>query len=237
MGGRQARQPRPHDNHIRIHNPILSHDSPATPISTASPDQPCTPAPFRRPIALHSYPPTPTHESSAPRRRLDGPPSKVQVSNPSGVQPVHCPVIWLPRPDAAVRPAGVQPVRRPAGWCPSPSGVQPAGVYPSALSHPSRPTSAGCRRWGTPGTAGQRSRLDRVALQVVRPRPRRLDRRPDEASMRAPLRGSCGGRRGSVDRRTWAGWCFSGRLRPTDQAGQTVARGARRGDCARAGAG
>ena len=237
MGGRQARQPRPHDNHIRIHNPILSHDSPATPISTASPDQPCTPAPFRRPIALHSYPPTPTHESSAPRRRLDGPPSKVQVSNPSGVQPVHCPVIWLPRPDAAVRPAGVQPVRRPAGWCPSPSGVQPAGVYPSALSHPSRPTSAGCRRWGTPGTAGQRSRLDRVALQVVRPRPRRLGRRPDEASMRAPLRRSCGGRRGSVGQRTWAGWCFSGRLRPTDQAGQTVARGARRGDCARAGAG
>jgi hypothetical protein len=31
MGGRQARQPRPHDNHIRIHNPVPSHDSSATP--------------------------------------------------------------------------------------------------------------------------------------------------------------------------------------------------------------
>jgi hypothetical protein len=45
--------------------------------------------------------------------------------------------------------------------------------------------------------------------------------------MRAPLRRSCGGRWGSVGRRTWAGLCFGGRLRPTDQAGQTAARGTR----------
>jgi hypothetical protein len=105
-----------------------------------------------------------------------------------------------------------------------PAGVRPAGVYPSALSHPSRPASASGSDGGTPGTAGQRSRLDPVAFHVVRPRPRRLGRWPDEAL----LRGSCGGRRGSVGRRTWAGWCFGGRLRPTGQAGQTAARGARR---------
>jgi len=45
--------------------------------------------------------------------------------------------------------------------------------------------------------------------------------------MGAPLRRSCGGRRGSVGRRTWAGLCVGGRLRPTDQAGQTAARGTR----------
>jgi hypothetical protein len=36
---------------------------------------------------------------------------------PSDVQPVQCPAIWLSRPDAAVQPAGVQPVRCPAVWC------------------------------------------------------------------------------------------------------------------------
>jgi hypothetical protein len=81
------------------------------------------------------------------------------VSSPSGVQPVHCPVLWLPRPDAAVRPAGVQPVRCPAGWCPpgwcpSPSGVQPAVVHPSALSHPSRPASASGSDGGHPVRRG-----------------------------------------------------------------------------------
>jgi hypothetical protein len=62
---------------------------------------------------------------------------------PSGVQPVQCPVSWLPRPDAAVRPSGVQPVRRPAAWCP-----------PSARSQPSRPASAGWSRWGTARDGG-----------------------------------------------------------------------------------
>jgi hypothetical protein len=40
------------------------------PISTPSTARPRTPSPFRCPIALSSYPPTPTHESNAPRRAL-----------------------------------------------------------------------------------------------------------------------------------------------------------------------
>jgi hypothetical protein len=43
-----------------------------SPISTPSTARPRTPSPFRCPIALSSYHPTPTHESSAPRRQLDG---------------------------------------------------------------------------------------------------------------------------------------------------------------------
>jgi hypothetical protein len=113
------------------------------------------------------------------------------VSNPSGVQPVHCPVIWLPRPDAAVRPAGVQPVRRPAGWCPpgwcpSPSGVQPAGVHPSTLSHPSRPASASGSDGGHPVRRGNGH--DWIEFHVVRP--------VLGGSVDGPMRHSCGHRCG-----------------------------------------
>jgi hypothetical protein len=41
-------------------------------ISTPAPARPRTPLPFRSPVALHSYHPNPTHDSSAPRRQLDG---------------------------------------------------------------------------------------------------------------------------------------------------------------------
>jgi hypothetical protein len=145
------------------------------------------------PVCVHSWVSTPT------RPAVRGP--GVQ---PAGVRPVQCPVIWLPRPDVAVRPAG---------GC------------PSARSQPSRPASAGWWRWGRPRYGGQRSRLDRVEFHVVRPRPRRLGRRPEEHG--------CGHRCGVVCRpagerrpRTWAGWCFGGRLHPSDRAGQTAARGA-----------
>jgi hypothetical protein len=163
------------------------------------------------------------------------------VSSPSGVQPVHCPVIWLPRPDAAGRPGGVQPVRCPAGWCPpgwcpSPSGRPAVCCLPSPCRIrlvPRQPVVAmGDTRYGGAAVTTGSSRVP-----CVRPHSRRLGRRPDEAEMRAPLRGSCEGRRGSVGRRTWAGWCFGGRLRPTDQAGQTAARGARRWRLRSAGAG
>jgi hypothetical protein len=43
-----------------------------SPISTPSTARPRTPSPFRCPIALSSYHPNPTHDSSAPRRQLDG---------------------------------------------------------------------------------------------------------------------------------------------------------------------
>jgi Transposase len=56
------------------------------------------------------------------------------------------------------------------------------------------------------------------------------------AWMQAPLRSrvQAGGERRP---RTWAGWCFGGRLHPSYRAGQTTARGAVAGDCARAGSG
>jgi hypothetical protein len=45
---------------------------PQPPISTPAPARPRTPLPFRSPVALPSYHPNPTHDSSAPRRQLDG---------------------------------------------------------------------------------------------------------------------------------------------------------------------
>jgi hypothetical protein len=92
-------------------------------------------------------------------------------------------------------------------------------------SQPSRPASAGWWRWGAPRDGGQRSRLDRVKFRVVRPRPGGL--------VDGPRRHGCGHRCGVVCRpagerrpRTWAGWCFGGRLHPSDRAGQTAAGGA-----------
>jgi hypothetical protein len=67
-----------------------------------------------------------------------------RVVQPSGVQP------------SGVQPSGVRLsgslVRtRLSGYSvSSPSGVQSSGVCPSARSQPSRPTSAGCWRWGDP---------------------------------------------------------------------------------------
>jgi hypothetical protein len=168
------------------------------------------------PVCVHHW------VSTHPVRRpgLGVPPSGVQ----SDVQPVRCPVIWLPRPDAAVRPAGVQPVRRPA-----------SGVCPSARSQPSRPASAGWWRWGTARYGGQRSRPDRLEFGVVRPRPQRsVDGRPEEAWMPAPLRRSCGDRRGSVGRGL-VGWCLGEAAPETDQAGRPPRGRPIAGDCAGAG--
>jgi hypothetical protein len=88
---------------------------------------------------------------------------------PSGVQPVQCPVIWLPRPDAAVRPAGVQPVQRPAVWCLS---VRPVAAVSSRV-----------RRVVAMGeTSVRRAAVTTGSSQVPcgPARPRRLGRRPEE---------------------------------------------------------
>ena len=147
-----------------------------------------------------------------------GPPSGVQVSSrPVSSRPVSgylapssgrgCPAGWCP-----ARPASSRLVS-------SASGVQPSGVRPSARSQPSRPASAGWWRWGRSRYGGQRSRLDRVEFQVVRSRPRRLGRRPEEAWMRAPLRRWCAGWRGSAGRGPGPGGASAGGCtQPTRQA-------------------
>jgi hypothetical protein len=122
---------------------------------------------FRSPVALHSYPPTPTHDSSAPRRRLDGGVSPSTVWSrrwPARRRVVSCGAV--PAADRPTRhlPAellgGVPVVRRRRGQvgqavrrtvrCRSLStigvhpvrflvrfGVQPSGVRPSGVRSPS----------------------------------------------------------------------------------------------------
>jgi hypothetical protein len=136
---------------------------------------------------------------------------------PSGVQPVQCPAIWLSRPDAAVQPAGVQPVRCPAVWCLS---VRPVtGVS----SHVRRVVAIGRPRDGGAAVLTGSSRVSCGPAPV----PGGSVDGPEEAWLWAPLRRSCAGRRGSVSRGPGPGGASAGGCtRPTDQAGQTAARGA-----------
>ena len=102
---------------------------------------------------------------------------------------------WCP-PNSVRRPVSRCPARPvsgqlapssgrgcPAGWCParpasgglvsSPSGVQrPVSARPPGRSR-LVPRQPGGSDGGQLGTAGQRSRLDRVEFRVVRPRPQR----------------------------------------------------------------
>jgi hypothetical protein len=114
-----------------------------------------------------------------------------------------------PRPDAAVRLAGVQP-----------SGVQPPGVRQSARSQPSRVSRV--VRWGTAWYGGQRSRPDRVefhVVRVVRPRPQRLGRRPEEARGAGTAAGAVWRPAGSVGGGPGPGGARAGGCtRPTRQA-------------------
>ena len=127
---------------------------------------------------------------------------------PSGVQPVQCPIIWLPRPDAAVRPAGVQPVRGPAVWCPP---VRPVAAVPSSVSR--------VVAMGTLGTAGQP--CGPASSPAARSMPEEtLDAGTAAEVVCRPV--------GECRRRTWAGVCSGGRLHPADQASQTAARVGRR---------
>jgi hypothetical protein len=129
------------------------------------------------------------------------------VSSLSGVQPVHRPVIWLPHPDAAVRPAGVQPVR-------------PVAAVSSCVSRVVAMGDSSVRRAAV--TTGS----SRVPCGPARaPAARSTARGGMDAGTTAEVVWRSAG---ECRPRTWAGWCFGGRLRPTDQAGQTAARGARR---------
>jgi hypothetical protein len=143
---------------------------------------------------------------------------------PSGVQPVQCPVIWLPGPDAAVRPAGVQPVRRPAVWWLS---VRPVAAVSSRVRRVVAMGETSIRRAAV--TTGS----SRVPCGPARPRAARSTARG--AWMRAPLRRSCAGRRGSVGRRSGPGGASAGGCtRATGQA-RPPPRAPVAGDCAGAG--
>jgi hypothetical protein len=116
------------------------------------------------PVCVHYW------VSTQPRSAVRGP--GVQ---PSGVQPVQCPVIWF-----LVR------TRLSGGWCPA----RPASSRLVSV----RPVAAVSRQ---PGGGDGDTSLRRAAVttgssrvRVVRPRPQRLGRRPEEAWMRA----RCGGR-------------------------------------------
>jgi hypothetical protein len=166
----------------------------------------CLPAVHRQSVSTIGCPPTPV--------RRPGP--GVQ---PSGVQPVQCPVIWLPRPDVAVRPAGVQPVRRPAVWCPA---VWCLSVRPVAA------VSSRVRRVVAMGSISvQRAAVTTGSSRVpCGPAPVPGGSVDGPRSMDAGTAAeSCAGRRGASVA-DWAGVCSGGRLRPTDRAGQTAARGA-----------
>jgi hypothetical protein len=111
------------------------------------------PAAHRRSVSTIGCPLNPVRRRG-PRASLSG----VRGVPPPGVQPVQCPLVWLPAPDAAVRLACVQSVRRPAAWCPP---VRPVAAVSSRVSR--------VLRGGRLGTAGQRSRPDRVEFHAVRP--------------------------------------------------------------------
>jgi hypothetical protein len=143
---------------------------------------------------------------------------------PSGVQPVQCPVVWLPRPDAAVQP--VRCLARPAS-------SRLVSVRRSQRLVPRRP---GGRDGGHLGTAGQRSRLDPVELHVVRPRPRRLSRQPARGGLDAGTAAEvvwrpAGGRRPRTGR------VMVGREAAPDRPGRAGPPRGRpvAGDCGRAG--
>jgi hypothetical protein len=167
------------------------------------------PAVHRQSVSTIGCPPNPARRpgSRCPAVRCPARPVSGYLAPSSGR---GCPAVWCPARPVSGRLVSVRPV--------------------AAVSS----ASAGWWRWGRPRYGGQRSRLDRVEFHVVRPRPRRLGRRPKEHGCGHRCEVGC---RPAGERRprTWAGWCFGGRLHPSDRAGQTAARGAVAGDCARAG--
>jgi hypothetical protein len=136
----------------------------------------------------------------------------------SGVQPVQCLGIWLPRPDAAVRPAGVQPVRRPA----RPASSRLEAVRPPGRSRlvPCPPDGGDGRDLGAAGS-GQDWIESSSRWSGPVPAARSTAR---GAWMRAPLRSrvQAGGGASAAD----LGWVVLRREAPPDRAGRTAAGGA-----------
>jgi hypothetical protein len=196
------------------HRRLLHHQAPSVPLSTCTYTSPCSSAPpyhlsalpcqsdparltFRSPIALSSYPPTPTHESSAPRRQLDGgvPPA---ANGRGGGQtrpwrrgcprrPCCCAVLVVAGPDgvcpeeppAGLERSGVVAVVDPASRhaMTSVAGVQQAvsthPVLASGIRLPSRPVSGhlGSSSRGSGGrpSAVRPSGVQPSAVHPVRP--------------------------------------------------------------------
>jgi hypothetical protein len=122
----------------RMHSTTL----PQPPISTPAPTRPRTPLPFRCPIALPSYHPNPTHESSAPRRCLAAggatqqPPVVQPAVSRSGRWP-HAEPSWLP---SAARAAHSNTLWRPSGVVlPRMSGRPPCLGRPVRVFRQRRP--------------------------------------------------------------------------------------------------
>jgi hypothetical protein len=143
------------------------------------------------------------------------PPFGVHQSGPPSRRPaVRCPA----RPVSG-HPAPSSGRGCPASWCPA----RPASSrLVSARSQPSRPASASGGDGGHLGTAvttgSSRVPCGPAPTLAARSTARGMDAGTAAEVVWRPA--------GSVGRGPEPGWCVGGRLRPTDQAGQTAARGA-----------
>jgi hypothetical protein len=153
------------------------------------------------------------------RRRL----ADTALIQPSGVQP------------SGVRPSGSLVRTRLSGRLVSttrPVSSRVVCARPAGHSHlVPRPPGAGDRRPRDGGAAGH----DWIESSSMWSGPSLAAR--STAPRRHGCGHRCGGRvqaGGGAAAADWAGWCFGGRLHPTDQEGQTATRAPVAGDCARA---
>jgi hypothetical protein len=133
--------------HLPAH---LLHDHPTAPSHQQHPPpRPAHTLSFLRPVALSSYPPTPTHDSNAPRRQLDGGvPPAADGRGGGQTHPWQRGALgvraaerswWLLAQTTSAR-RSVQPIPRAQAWSTRPAGqprrrspVSTGGVHPSAV--------------------------------------------------------------------------------------------------------
>ena len=187
-----------------LHQHRLTHPTPHT-------------SPFLRPIALPSYHPTPTHESSAPRRRLDIGASPCSRLVAAVARPWQCPSAELPR--VADRPRRCLP-----GGA---SGQRPTGGLLVAVVGMPGCLAAGHRRSastiGCPPNPVRRpgSRCPAVRIQVSS----RLGSSPSSVQLWLPRPDAAVRPAGVRPVRRPAGWCLSAGRSVSSCGGRVAAMG------------
>jgi hypothetical protein len=131
-----------------------------SPISTPSTARPRTPSPFRCPIALSSYHPNPTHDSSAPRRRWDAGGATEQLPGSAAGSLARCQVASPPNRRGGRAPMSVaysNTVRCPSGvvvpGCPDAHRALLACPRPPSVSARPCPASGMCPASAPPVSA------------------------------------------------------------------------------------